>query len=230
MKRELAINIIGGVVATVVGGIVMLKLERHFENNPEERNVPAAMASSSPASAKSANRISSEASISPGTASSAKPPSQTGGAHYVNAGALSDRKSMTPVAVKGSADASRDVLDALAVPLKQGVFTRSFFSDGVFERALSGEGSGIAHLKLPKEISKVVLLQVGASQKTSISDAQGAIKVKRHVAITVMDAQSGTVIKAAKFTAEGVGFDEEFVEKSLKEDLAEKLEPVRRAL
>jgi hypothetical protein len=233
MKQNL-VSAIGGivatVVATVVGGIVMWKLEPHFKDSPEERKVHTTMVASSQASAKSANRSLPNTSIPSGSESSAKSPSQPGDVHYVNDALLSDRKPITPVAVKGNADASRDVLDALAVPLTQGVFTRSFFSDGIFERALNGEGRGIAQIKLPKVISKIVLLKVGELQKTSISDAQGAIKIKRHVTITVMAAQSGAVIKAVKFVAEGVGFDEEIVERSLKEDLATKLEPVRRSL
>lgn len=228
MKQDL-VNVIGGIVATVVGGIVMWKLEPHFKDNPAEPKAPSTMTASSPASARPAKQSPSGASISPGSANPASP-SQAGRSHYLNGAVLSDRKTVTPVAIMGGADASRIVLDVLAVPLQQGLFTRAFFSDGVFERALNGEGKGIAMLNLPKEIDKVVLLQVGESQRTSIHDGQGAIKVKRHVAITVMEAQSGAVIKAAKFVAEGAGFDEEFVDRALKEDLAAKLEPVRRAL
>jgi hypothetical protein len=229
MKQDLLVNIIGGIVAAVISGIIMWQLEP-IKDWLQGQKGPATIAASSPVSAKASTRASPDISASSDSASSARSSSQTGKAHYVNDAVLSDRKPITPVAVKGNADASRDVLDALAIPLKQGVFTRAFFNDGIFERALNGEGSGIAQLKLPKEINKIVLLQVGESQKTSIPDAQGAIKLRRPVAITVMETQSGAVIKAAKFVAEGVGFDEEFVERSLKEDLAAKLEPIRRAL
>lgn len=229
MKQDLLVNIIGGIVAAVISGVIMWQLEP-IKDWLQGQKAPATVAVSSPVTAKAPARTSPGISASSNSNPSSRSSSQTGKAHYVNDAILSDRKPITPVAVKGNVDVVRDVLDALAVPLKQGVFTRSFFNDGLFERALNGEGSGISQLKLPKEINKIVLLQVGDSQKTSISDAQGAIKLRRQVAITLMDAQSGAVIKATKFVAEGVGFDEEFVEKSLKEDLAAKLEPVRHAL
>jgi hypothetical protein len=223
-------GILGTVVAPVVVAIVVWKLEPLFKDNPAERKALSTATASAPASFRPAKQSPSGASIPPGSASNSTSTSQAGRSHYINGAALSGHKTTTPVAIKGSADVSSVVLDALAVPLQRGVFTRAFFSDGVFDRALNGEGNGIALLNLPKEINKVVLLQVGESQRTSIPDAPGAIKVRRHVAITVMEAQSGAVIKAAKFVAEGSGFDEEFVDRSLKEDLAAKLEPVRRAL
>lgn len=229
MKQDLLVNIIGGIVAAVISGVIMWQLEP-IKDWLQGQKAPATVAVSSPVTAKVPARTSPGTSTSSSSTSSVRPSSQTGKAHYVNDVILSGSNPITPVAVKGNVDAARDVLDALAIPMKQGVFTRSFFNDGVFDRALNGQGSGIAQLKLPREIGKVVLLQVGDSQKTSISDAQGAIKLRRQVAITIIEAQSGAVIKAMKFVAEGVGFDEEFVERSLKEDLATKLEPVRRAL
>lgn len=230
MKRDLVVSIVGGTVATIVGGIVMWQLEPRFKNEPEAHKVPPVAAASTMASSKSASRSGSDGSVPEIALKPVKHPPPTIGTRYVNANALSDGKPITPVAMNGSADASRAVLDVLAVPLKQGVFTGAFFGDGIFERALNGEGSEIVQLKLPKEIHKIVLLQVGESTRTLISEAPGAIRIKRRVAITVMDAQSGMVIKSEKFSAEGVGFDEEFVERSLQEDLAARLEPVRRAL
>lgn len=230
MKRDLVINIVGGTVATIVGGIVMWMLEPRFKSEPESRNVPLVAAASAMAFSKSASRLSPEEPVPETALKPVKYPPPTIGTRYVNANALSGRGPITPVATNGSADASRAVLDVLAVPLKQGVFTRAFFGEGIFERALNGEGSEIVQLKLPKEVHKIVLLQVGESTRTLISETPGAIRIKRRVAITVMNAQSGTVIKSEKFSAEGVGFDEEFVERSLQEDLAARLEPVRRAL
>lgn len=224
LKKPRALII--GVVGISAMAVVMLWLLSPLKKMPDAASTSADAASNPRVVPKHANTPPIVKSPQPRSASLGAPPTQS---KYFNDALLRDGSAIAPVAIKGNSVASREVLDALAIPLRQGVFKSPFFNDGVFDRALNGDGNGIARLKLPNEIKTVVLLQVGDSQKTSVPDMQGAIKIKRPIAITVMEAHSGAVIKATRFVAEGVGFDEEFVEKSLKEDLSAKLDAVRRA-
>jgi hypothetical protein len=149
---------------------------------------------------------------------------------YINEALLAGDAPINAVAVLGKAETVQGVLEALALPLRQGVFTPAFFKDGLFERALQGDGDAIFLLDLHKRVGKIVLIRAGDRRMTDIPDGQGAKKVSADIKVAVLDAQSGTLLKSASFTAEGAGFSEKYWEEALHNEIANKLAPVRDVL
>ena len=73
----------------------------------------------------------------------------------------------------------------------------------------------------------MVLIDVGPKSTTGIPEAQGASKENRTIRLAVLDAHSGNTLTTSTFVIEGVGFGDEYVQLSLQEDLAKKLERLR---
>lgn len=159
-----------------------------------------------------------------------EPAAPSPSARYLNHRAIQGLDRVDPVVIKGNFDAAREVIDVMGVRLQQGVFTPAFVSEGLFDRALQGDADAIARLQLPGHIRKIVLVQVGEPQRSTMPDAQNSIKVAETVHVAVVEARSGVVLDSARFVAEGMGFGEQYVQQSLREDLSKKLAAVKRAL
>ena len=133
-----------------------------------------------------------------------------------------------PVAIKGNINQGQLVLDALGLPLKLGIFKSSFVTSGTFDKVFENSDD-IKSLALPREFEKITLIKIGGQEKKIIQDALNAIRVNQSINVKLIEAKTGIVIKHVQFIAEGVGFNDEAVLASLKEDLIKQLSPLRTA-
>ncbi len=162
------------------------------------------------------------------------PPGPTGEAppapkSYIKASALTGARQI-PVAIVADDASAHDVLDAFGVPLTQGVFTPSFYQHKLFDRMLGGDISDISQLKLPAQIERIVLLRMSEPRRGGDSRSPEATILTAMVEGAVIDVPNRTV-KTVRFEAAGVAFDnDELLRASLRENIAPRLEPLRKGL
>jgi hypothetical protein len=151
-------------------------------------------------------------------------------ADYVQREALQAATGASAVVVKGHGDSAQEVIEGLAAQLHRGVFTETFVSRGLFDRAIGGDQSAVAGLELPQGLRRIVLISASQPIRTTVPAAQGAQKVSVAIQVAILDPQSGTTLERARFVAEGMGFTDAHVQSAMKQDLVEKLATVRRSL
>jgi hypothetical protein len=151
-------------------------------------------------------------------------------AKYLDTTALAGRERVTLVVTKGHPGAAGDVVSSIGGALQRGMREAAFVKDGLFDRAIRGDQQAIAGLKLPAQIDKLVLIDIGEPNRSTLPDSQGATKVTETVHVVIVEARTGAIVSNTRIFVEGTGFSEQYVQDALREDRARKLSAVRQLL
>jgi len=151
-------------------------------------------------------------------------------AKYLNMAALAGRERVNLVVTKGHSGAAGEILGSIGGALQRGMHEAAFIRDGLFDRAIRGDQQAIAGLKLPAQIDKLVLIDIGEPKRSTLPDSQGAMKVTEMVHVVIVEARTGAIVGNDRIFAEGTGFGEQYVQDALREDRGRKLSAVRQSL
>lgn len=125
-----------------------------------------------------------------------------------------------------AAQGSPDLVAQLRRHLPQSqlkVFSDRFFSEGLFERVMSGDGQPIANLNVEHRVTVFRFLRVDEPRLSQPNaETQGAVEATTTVQYREMDPATGGTLRSARIELRGAGFSREKALKDLQRDLEEK--------
>lgn len=129
-------------------------------------------------------------------------------------------QSVTAIAIEGEyADLAREIMRNQLAEGQTLSFSSRFRSDGLFERAFSGEADAVAGLHLPPNVNRVVLAKTNVT-RTENQSLHGVVRITYSIEARIIEAATGVSMETRQFSAQGVGFSDKTAWAQLRERLA----------
>lgn len=133
--------------------------------------------------------------------------------------AVTSDRPITAIAVDGEhAELAREIVEKQLTEGETRIFSGRFRTDGLFERAFSGEADVLSGLHLPANVNRVVLARSNVT-RTENPSLHGVVKITFAVEARTLDSASGATIDTRQFSAQGVGFSDKTAWAQLRERL-----------
>jgi hypothetical protein len=127
------------------------------------------------------------------------------------------------LAVDADEEMSIDVRRSAAADGINTAMNSTFVSDGSFKRVLNGDGQLVEQLGFPSQVKRILMVSVGAPQRTGVDGLPTAIRSTRPSKAAVVDAQTGRVLQLSQFDVVGLAYSEDQLQSTARESLSKSL-------